>query len=272
MALNNKAVNGSATNPPRLTHPTKYHLQMQQQRLARDNGHDLDQQQFVIDPLAFQPHMFFPPQKTSPHLSDMDYTDLPDNLYADSPTSNSLVQDDLLYDELSTPPMDMKRSFNPHYPMYIQSPPSDKGFAMSAPANIGGFAGDQYSSIHSTTSSSLKYPQTPTIGEEGDVGSYEDDYATQANLQAVMEKRRRRRESHNLVERRRRDNINERIQELGLLLPDVTLDGANKPNKGQILRKSVEQIKLLQNEVNMYQGKVQELESLLEKYKLSQHS
>jgi hypothetical protein len=180
MALNNKAINGSAANPPRLTHPTKYHLQMQQQRLARDNGHELDQQQFVIDPLAFQPHIFFPPQKTSPHLSDMDYTDLPDNLYADSPTSNSLVQDDLLYDELSTPPMDMKRSFNPHYPMYIQSPPSDKGFAMSAPANIGGFAGDQYSSIHSTTSSSLKYPQTPTIGEEGDVGSYEDDYATQA--------------------------------------------------------------------------------------------
>jgi Helix-loop-helix DNA-binding domain len=87
-----------------------------------------------------------------------------------------------------------------------------------------------------------------------------------------MEKRRRRRESHNLVERRRRDNINDRIQELGLLLPDVTQDGANKPNKGQILRKSVEQIKLLQNEVNMYQSKVQELESLLERYKLTQHS
>jgi hypothetical protein len=87
-----------------------------------------------------------------------------------------------------------------------------------------------------------------------------------------MEKRRRRRESHNLVERRRRDNINERIQELGLLLPDATLDGANKPNKGQILRKSVEQIKLLQNEVNMYQSKVQELESLLEKFKITQRS
>jgi hypothetical protein len=91
-------------------------------------------------------------------------------------------------------------------------------------------------------------------------------------MQAVMEKRRRRRESHNLVERRRRDNINDRIQELGLLLPDNTLDGANKPNKGQILRKSVEQIKLLQNEVNMYQSKVQELESLLDRYKLTQQS
>jgi hypothetical protein len=87
-----------------------------------------------------------------------------------------------------------------------------------------------------------------------------------------MEKRRRRRESHNLVERRRRDNINERIQELGLLLPDATLDGANKPNKGQILRKSVEQIKLLQNEVNAYQSKVQELESLLDQYKINRQS
>jgi hypothetical protein len=75
-----------------------------------------------------------------------------------------------------------------------------------------------------------------------------------------------------LVERRRRDNINERIQELGLLLPDATLDGANKPNKGQILRKSVEQIKLLQNEVNAYQSKVQELESLLDQYKINRQS
>jgi hypothetical protein len=37
-------------------------------------------------------------------------------------------------------------------------------------------------------------------------------------------KRRRRRESHNLVERRRRDNINERIQDLGLLVPQHRLE------------------------------------------------
>lgn len=37
-------------------------------------------------------------------------------------------------------------------------------------------------------------------------------------------KRRRRRESHNLVERRRRDNINERIQELSHLVPPHRLD------------------------------------------------
>ncbi|KAJ7093456.1 helix-loop-helix DNA-binding domain-containing protein [Mycena belliarum] len=39
------------------------------------------------------------------------------------------------------------------------------------------------------------------------------------------EKRRRRRESHNAVERRRRDNINEKISELATLIPECLLDG-----------------------------------------------
>ena len=38
------------------------------------------------------------------------------------------------------------------------------------------------------------------------------------------EKRRRRRESHNAVERRRRDNINEKISELATLIPECLLD------------------------------------------------
>ncbi|KAH9059506.1 helix-loop-helix DNA-binding domain-containing protein [Lactarius vividus] len=38
------------------------------------------------------------------------------------------------------------------------------------------------------------------------------------------EKRRRRRESHNAVERRRRDNINEKISELATLIPECILD------------------------------------------------
>ncbi len=39
----------------------------------------------------------------------------------------------------------------------------------------------------------------------------------------LNEKRRRRRESHNAVERRRRDNINEKINELSTLIPDCIL-------------------------------------------------
>ena len=90
------------------------------------------------------------------------------------------------------------------------------------------------------------------------------------SLQGIMEKRRRRRESHNAVERRRRDNINDRIHELGTLLPDLENDGINKPNKGYILRKSVEQIKSLQHEVTEYSQRVRELEKMLEQYRLNQ--
>lgn len=43
----------------------------------------------------------------------------------------------------------------------------------------------------------------------------------------ASEKRRRRRESHNAVERRRRDNINEKISELATLIPECLLDGGN---------------------------------------------
>lgn len=48
-------------------------------------------------------------------------------------------------------------------------------------------------------------------------------------LALANEKRRKRRESHNAVERRRRDNINEKIQELALLLPEEWLEGPTSP-------------------------------------------
>jgi hypothetical protein len=61
----------------------------------------------------------------------------------------------------------------------------------------------------------------------------------------VMEKRRKRRESHNAVERRRRDNINDRIQELALVVPDCqTVDGI-RTNKGDILKNAIGHIRAL---------------------------
>ena len=45
-----------------------------------------------------------------------------------------------------------------------------------------------------------------------------------SRAQLASEKRRRRRESHNAVERRRRDNINEKISELATLIPECLLD------------------------------------------------
>ncbi|KAI7869175.1 helix-loop-helix DNA-binding domain-containing protein [Spinellus fusiger] len=107
-------------------------------------------------------------------------------------------------------------------------------------------------------------PQYQKPGSLNDsMENYKDIFAAQANVQAIMEKRRRRRESHNAVERRRRDNINDRIQELGKLLPHLEEEGVNRLNKGTILRKSVDQIKQLQRDVGQCQQRVHELETLL---------
>ncbi|KAI9321878.1 hypothetical protein BX666DRAFT_1906529 [Dichotomocladium elegans] len=119
----------------------------------------------------------------------------------------------------------------------------------------------------------------------------DNEEAQQRNLQEIFDKRRRRRESHNAVERRRRDNINERIQDLCHLLPEHMLDnapsaintssvpfhylggGSNSSNssstqrtvnKGTILKLSVDHIRELQSEVSRYQIRVRELEQVIE--------
>ncbi|KAG0052701.1 hypothetical protein BGZ83_002220 [Gryganskiella cystojenkinii] len=90
------------------------------------------------------------------------------------------------------------------------------------------------------------------------------DHKGNSRAHLMNEKRRRRRESHNAVERRRRDNINEKIQELATLLPEVYVDTANKPNKGVILRKSVDYIRHLQQLVASQTNRNQELEAQLQ--------
>ena len=72
------------------------------------------------------------------------------------------------------------------------------------------------------------------------------------------------------MERRRRDNINERIQELGTLLQDAPDDGVSRFNKGTILRKSVEKIKKLQADLMQHRQRVQELESILQQINVHQ--
>ncbi|KAJ7883190.1 helix-loop-helix DNA-binding domain-containing protein [Mycena olivaceomarginata] len=68
----------------------------------------------------------------------------------------------------------------------------------------------------------------------------------------VDEKRRRRRESHNAVERRRRDNINLQISELAKLIPqylfetDADGDKGISREKGVILQKTLEYIRSLE--------------------------
>ncbi|XP_061526543.1 transcription factor E3-like [Phycodurus eques] len=63
----------------------------------------------------------------------------------------------------------------------------------------------------------------------------------------TLMKERQKKDNHNLIERRRRFNINDRIKELGALVPK-TPDPDARWNKGSILKASVDYIRRLQKE------------------------
>ncbi|XP_068125606.1 transcription factor EB [Hyperolius riggenbachi] len=63
----------------------------------------------------------------------------------------------------------------------------------------------------------------------------------------ALVRERQKKDTHNMIERRRRFNINDRIKELGALIPK-TNDIESRWNKGTILRASVDYIKHMQKE------------------------
>ncbi|ORZ23538.1 Myc-type, basic helix-loop-helix domain-containing protein [Absidia repens] len=89
----------------------------------------------------------------------------------------------------------------------------------------------------------------------------DEDEMTTDKMDRLIERKRKRRESHNVVERKRRDNINARIDELGALLPPQKQ--SLKLNRGIILQNSVDHIKFLYHRVAEQQQRIHELEQLL---------
>ncbi|XP_040262509.1 microphthalmia-associated transcription factor isoform X4 [Bufo bufo] len=69
---------------------------------------------------------------------------------------------------------------------------------------------------------------------------------TETEIRALA-KERQKKDNHNLIERRRRFNINDRIKELGTLIPKSS-DPDMRWNKGTILKASVDYIRKLQRE------------------------
>uniref|UniRef100_A0A7N8Y1R7 Transcription factor binding to IGHM enhancer 3a n=1 Tax=Mastacembelus armatus TaxID=205130 RepID=A0A7N8Y1R7_9TELE len=80
-------------------------------------------------------------------------------------------------------------------------------------------------------------------------------------------KERQKKDNHNLIERRRRFNINDRIKELGALIPRSS-DPETRWNKGTILKASVDYIRKLQKE----QHKAREMEDRQRRLENTNHS
>ncbi|KAI7807881.1 melanocyte inducing transcription factor a isoform X1 [Triplophysa rosa] len=94
-------------------------------------------------------------------------------------------------------------------------------------------------------------------GPCGNFDSYQrpEGFPVEAEVRALA-KERQKKDNHNLIERRRRFNINDRIKELGTLIPKSN-DPDMRWNKGTILKASVDYIRRLQKE----QQKAKELEN-----------
>ncbi|KAJ1655619.1 hypothetical protein IWQ61_004664 [Dispira simplex] len=141
------------------------------------------------------------------------------------------------------------------------SPPLGGGFhSISLPNHTPDWLSSSFdpSSFTSQNAALLGGPNDPAFMSNLFDG---DDGEMVKQIAMMNEKRRRRRESHNAVERRRRDNINEKIQELCVLLPENYTEGPGKPNKGVILRRSVEYIRQLQQLVQQQNQRIQDLEA-----------
>ncbi|XP_070814655.1 melanocyte inducing transcription factor a [Chaetodon trifascialis] len=97
------------------------------------------------------------------------------------------------------------------------------------------------------------------LDKPGSCGQYEnyqrsEGFPGEAEVRALA-KERQKKDNHNLIERRRRFNINDRIKELGTLIPKSN-DPDMRWNKGTILKASVDYIRRLQRE----QQRAKELE------------
>lgn len=187
-----------------------------------------------------------PPNKMNNQYNTMPLSSSPKSSY-----NNRIQQQQQQYD--------MYMNSNPsNFPQPISIPTTNTNANTKSPTSVTSPHQNYYSSSvpDSKISDTLVSPTSP--------GSLEDEIL-QRNMQHIFEKKRRRRESHNAVERRRRDNINDRITELATLLPDRD---AIKSNKGTILRKSVDHIRLLHDKLRQHQQRIQELENMLEVYRV----
>ncbi|CAD6197879.1 unnamed protein product [Caenorhabditis auriculariae] len=199
--------------------------------------------------------------------------------FGDSPRSGSYqneMLDDLIIDEILSledeqrrngRPMSVGFSDNqPTGPMSMARPiPGSSGGSghSGSPITIGNSLGNNFRQVVSSSAPTSSIDIEQMMSQDG------DDYYRD----------RRKKDIHNMIERRRRYNINDRIKELGQMLPKASAEDM-KLNKGTILKASCDYIRLLQkdretmlrqqqhtksleNTAKQYADRVKELEDML---------
>ncbi|XP_023664541.1 microphthalmia-associated transcription factor-like isoform X4 [Paramormyrops kingsleyae] len=212
-----------------LENPTKYHIQQAQrqqvkQYLSTTLGSKLGTQAISL-PCPSQPveHGGMPPA--------------PGNSAPNSPmalltlnTNCEREMDDVIDDIIS-----LESSYNDDI-LGLMDPGLQLANTIPVSANLLDMYGNQCMPPHGLSVSNSCPASLPNIKRE----------LSEAEFRALA-KERQKKDNHNLIERRRRFNINDRIKELGTMIPKSN-DPDMRWNKGTILKASVDYIRKLQRE------------------------
>nr|XP_061803605.1 microphthalmia-associated transcription factor-like isoform X3 [Nerophis lumbriciformis] len=246
-----------------LENPTKYHIQRSQQQQVKQYLGKLGSQVLSLPcPNQSSDHGGMPPG--------------PGNSAPNSPmallTLNSNCEkemDDVIDDIIS-----LESSYSDDI-LGLMDPGLQMANTIPVPANLMDMYGNQGMSQQGLPISNSCPANLPNIKREysasqspsvmhmldksGSCGKFDNYQRTEgfpvAEVRALA-KERQKKDNHNLIERRRRFNINDRIKELGTLIPKSN-DPDMRWNKGTILKASVDYIRKLQRE----QQRAKELEN-----------
>uniref|UniRef100_A0A8C1PW09 Transcription factor binding to IGHM enhancer 3b n=1 Tax=Cyprinus carpio TaxID=7962 RepID=A0A8C1PW09_CYPCA len=208
-----------------LENPTKYHIQQAQrqqvkQYLSTTLGNKVATQTLGVSPV---------PQSNSAPERCPSASSAPNSPMAHlNLGSNKEEMDDVIDDIIS-----LESSFNDDIMSLIDS-------GLQLPNTLPGNLLDVYNSPGMTTPTITVSNSCPA-----DLPNIKREL-TDAEARAFM-KERQKKDNHNLIERRRRFNINDRIKELGAMIPKSN-DPEMRWNKGTILKASVDYIRKLQKE------------------------
>uniref|UniRef100_A0AAQ6A3S7 BHLH domain-containing protein n=1 Tax=Amphiprion ocellaris TaxID=80972 RepID=A0AAQ6A3S7_AMPOC len=243
-----------------LENPTKYHIQRsQQQQVKRYLGKLGSQALSLPCPNQSSDHGGMPPGPgNSAPNSPMALLTLNSNcekeVIIDSRFLESSYSDDIL--GLMDPGLQMANTIP--VPANLMDMYGNQGMSQqslpisnSCPANLPNIKRE-----YSVSQSPAIMHMLDKSGSCGKFDNYQRPEGFPVAEVRALAKERQKKDNHNLIERRRRFNINDRIKELGTLIPKSN-DPDMRWNKGTILKASVDYIRKLQRE----QQRAKELES-----------
>ncbi|XP_071773574.1 transcription factor E3b [Centroberyx gerrardi] len=228
-----------------LENPTKYHIQQAQRQQVKQYLSTTLGNKVVTQTLGVSP---VPQSSSAPEVAPTASSAPNSPMALLNIGSNKEEIDDVIDDIIS-----LESSFNDDIMTLIDS-------GLQLPSTLPGNLLDVYHSpgmaAPTLTVSNSCPADLPNIKRE----------ITDADAKAIM-KERQKKDNHNLIERRRRFNINDRIKELGALIPKSS-DPEMRWNKGTILKASVDYIRKLQKE----QQRAKEVEMRQKKLEHANHS